>query len=67
MGMVHGATRSVVRAHKEAIDAALLRAGIPVLHSQMHWTMQARILPSEFAPDVYTEWKRAMLQSPAEI
>ena len=67
MGMVHGATRSVVRAHKEAIDAALLRAGIPALHSQMHWTMQARILPSEFAPDVYTEWKRAMLQSPAEI
>ena len=60
MGMVHGPTRSVVRDHKKAIDAALSRAGIPLLYSQMHWTLRARIRPSEFDPVAYAAWRHAV-------
>lgn len=43
MGMVHGPTRNSVREHKQAIDSALSRAGIPPLRSQILWTLRARI------------------------
>lgn len=49
MGMVHGPSRDAVRAHKRAIDSALARADIHLLHSQMHWTVRAHIKPSAFA------------------
>ncbi len=56
MGMVHGASRAAVRAHKSAIDAALSAAGIPLLHSQMLWTSRAHIRPSEQDPSLYHRW-----------
>ncbi len=46
MGMVHGPSRDAVRAHKRAIDAALARADIHLLRSQMYWTLRAHIKPS---------------------
>lgn len=66
MGMVHGSSRSVVHAHKEAIDSALADAGIAVLHSEMHWTLRARICPSELDPAVYKEWIRSISQTLAQ-
>ncbi len=56
MGMVHGASREAVRAHKAAIDSALSSAHIPLLHSQMLWTQRACVRPSEQNSSLYRDW-----------
>lgn len=57
MGVVHAMDRAGVLAHKAAIDTALQRHGITLRHSAVFWTEQARIHPSEFAPEAYELWK----------
>lgn len=46
MGVVHAPTREGVLAHKESIDTALARRGIPLLHSAAFHTIRAHIRPS---------------------
>ena len=49
MGVVHAPTREGVLAHKAAIDSALQRRGIPLLHSAAFHTVRAHIRPSRGA------------------
>ena len=46
MGVVHAPEKEGVLAHKAAIDAALRRRGIPLLHSAAFHTVRAHIRPS---------------------
>ena len=56
MGMVHGASRAAIRAHKRAMDAALSAADIPLLLSHIHWTLRATVRPSLQDGDAYRRW-----------
>ena len=49
MGVVHAPTREGVLAHKAAIDSALQRRGIPLLHTAAFHTVRAHIRPSSGA------------------
>ena len=51
MGVVHAPTREGVLAHKAAIDAALQRSGIPLLHSAVFHTCRALVRPSRYPAD----------------
>ena len=53
MGVAHGLDKSVLLAHKAAIDAHLERIGIPVGYTNVFWGGRSEIKPSEIAPDAY--------------
>jgi DNA-binding Lrp family transcriptional regulator len=56
MGVAHGTDKSVVLAHKKAIDEHLAKAGIPVLYTNVFWGGRSEIKPSEISPVAYREW-----------
>ena len=60
MGVAHGLDKSVLLAHKAAIDTHLERIGIPVGYTNVFWGGRSEIKPSEIAPDAYRAWCRSV-------
>jgi hypothetical protein len=58
MGVAHGTDKSVVLAHKAAIDSYLAEIGIPVSYTNVFWGGRSEIKPSEIAPSAYEDWCR---------
>jgi len=67
MGVAHGGEKSVVLAHKAAIDAHLAEAGIPVSYTNVFWGGRSEIKPSEIAPAAYEGWCRSAGIDPAAM
>ena len=59
MAVAHGTDKSLVLAHKAAIDAHLAEAGIPVLYTNVFWGGRSEIKPSEISPADYRRWLEA--------
>jgi hypothetical protein len=53
MGVAHGTDKSLVLAHKQAIDDHLTSIGIPVSYTNVFWGGRSEIKPSEIAPSAY--------------
>jgi len=60
MGVAHGLDKSVLLAHKAAMDAHLESFGIPVGYTNVFWGGRSEIKPSEIAPDAYREFCRSV-------
>jgi len=60
MGVAHGLDKSVLLAHKAAIDMHLESVGIPVGYTNVFWGGRSEIKPSEIAPDAYRAWCRGV-------
>lgn len=58
MGVAHGQEKSLVLAHKAAIDAHLETVGIPVLYTNTFWGGRSEIKPSEVVPSAYEAFCR---------
>ena len=56
MAVAHGTEKSVVLAHKAAIDRHLEEAGIPVTYTNVFWGGRSEIKPSEVLPGEYERW-----------
>jgi membrane protease YdiL (CAAX protease family) len=56
MGVAHGTEKSVVLAHKAAIDEHLEAVGIPVGYTNVFWGGRSEIKPSEISPIAYEQW-----------
>ena len=64
MGVAHGLDKSVLLAHKAAMDAHLESVGIPVGYTNVFWGGRSEIKPSEIAPDAYRAWCRSVGVAP---
>lgn len=58
MGVAHGMEKTVLLAHKAAIDRHLAACGIPVSYTNVFWGGRSEIKPSEIAPEAYRTWQR---------
>jgi DNA-binding Lrp family transcriptional regulator len=67
MAVAHGTEKSVVLAHKAAIDAHLDAVGIPVSYTNVFWGGRSEIKPSEIAPGEYESWCRSVGLDPDDI
>ena len=56
MAVAHGTDKSLVLAHKAAIDAHLASIGMPVLYTNVFWGGRSEIKPSEISPSAYARW-----------
>ena len=56
MGVAHGLDKSVLFAHKAAIDAHLTRLGFPIAYTNVFWGGRSEIKPSEISPIAYQEF-----------
>ncbi len=56
MGVAHGLDKSVLLAHKAAIDEHLEAAGIPVGYTNVFWGGRSEIKPSEISPIAYRQF-----------
>ncbi|HEX9997980.1 MAG TPA: hypothetical protein VGB45_12625 [Abditibacterium sp.] len=56
MGVAHGTDKTLVLAHKKAIDDHLEAQGIPVSYTNVFWGGRSEIKPSEISPFVYADW-----------
>src|SRR5436190_10192161 len=56
MGVAHGTDKSLVLAHKAAIDAHLKSCGIDISYTNVFWGGRSEIKPSEIAPQAYRDW-----------
>jgi len=56
MGVAHGTDKTVVLAHKAAIDEHLQSVGIAVSYTNVFWGGRSEIKPSEISPIAYREW-----------
>jgi DNA-binding Lrp family transcriptional regulator len=56
MGVAHGTDKTVLLAHKAAIDEHLKEAGIPISYTNVFWGGRSEIKPSEISPFAYREW-----------
>jgi len=56
MAVAHGTDKTVVLAHKDAIDRHLEAVGIPVSYTNVFWGGRSEIKPSEISPVAYAEW-----------
>ena len=56
MGVAHGTDKSVVLAHKAAIDEHLAEVGIRVSYTNVFWGGRSEIKPSEISPLAYRKW-----------
>ena len=56
MAVAHGTDKSLVLAHKAAIDAHLESIGMPVLYTNVFWGGRSEIKPSEISPAAYARW-----------
>ncbi len=60
MGVAHGLDKSVLLAHKAAMDAHLETFGIPISYTNVFWGGRSEIKPSEIAPEAYRTFCRSM-------
>jgi len=60
MAVAHGTDKSLVLAHKAAIDQHLESVGIPVSYTNVFWGGRSEIKPSEISPIEYERWSRAV-------
>jgi DNA-binding Lrp family transcriptional regulator len=60
MAVAHGTDKSLVLAHKAAIDAHLESIGMPVLYTNVFWGGRSEIKPSEISPTAYARWCNRM-------
>jgi DNA-binding Lrp family transcriptional regulator len=60
MAVAHGTDKSLVLAHKAAIDEHLAEAGIPVSYTNVFWGGRSEIKPSEISPIAYAAWCRSV-------
>ncbi|CAN5374139.1 hypothetical protein BH23ACT9_BH23ACT9_36190 [soil metagenome] len=67
MGVSHGTEKSLVLAHKAAIDAHLESVGIPVSYTNVFWGGRSEIKPSEISPLAYREWCLAQGLDPGQM
>ena len=67
MGVVHGTDKSMVLAHKAAIDEHLKSCGIPVSYTNVFWGGRSEIKPSEISPIAYREWCTAAGLDPEQM
>ena len=70
MGVAHGTDRSLVLAHKAAIDAHLAGSAggrIPVSYTNVFWGGRSEIKPSEISPLAYAEWCKEMGVTPDSL
>ncbi|HEX5438410.1 MAG TPA: hypothetical protein VFW98_14745 [Gemmatimonadaceae bacterium] len=58
MAVAHGTEKSVLLAHKAAIDEHLAAVGIPVSYTNVFWGGRSEIKPSEISPVAYEAWCR---------
>jgi len=65
MGVAHGTDKSLVLAHKAAIDAHLASLAIPVTYTNVFWGGRSEIKPSEISPLAYAAWCEEMGMDPA--
>lgn len=56
MAVAHGTDKTLVLAHKDAIDRHLEKEGIPVSYTNVFWGGRSEIKPSEVSPVKYAEW-----------
>ena len=56
MGVAHGTEKEAVLAHKAAIDAHLVEAGIGFDYTNVFWGGRSEIKPSEIAPAAYLDF-----------
>jgi DNA-binding Lrp family transcriptional regulator len=56
MAVAHGTDKSLVLAHKDAIDRHLESVGIPVSYTNVFWGGRSEIKPSEISPVGYERW-----------
>ncbi|HVD60121.1 MAG TPA: hypothetical protein VNC11_04555 [Gemmatimonadaceae bacterium] len=56
MAVAHGTDKSLVLAHKDAIDRHLASVGIPVSYTNVFWGGRSEIKPSEISPVEYERW-----------
>ena len=56
MGVAHGTDKTLLLAHKAAIDRHLEEAGIPVSYTNVFWGGRSEIKPSEITPQAYQDW-----------
>lgn len=59
MAVAHGMEKEAVVAHKQAIDAHLREAGVPVVYTNVFWGGRSEIKPSEVLPRAYEDWCRS--------
>ena len=67
MGVVHGTDKSMVLAHKAAIDEHLKSCGIAVSYTNVFWGGRSEIKPSEISPIAYREWCAAVGLDPEQM
>jgi len=60
MGVAHGTDKTLVLAHKAAIDEHLKNVGIPVSYTNVFWGGRSEIKPSEISPFAYCDWCRSV-------
>ena len=58
MGVAHGTDKTLVLAHKAAIDAHLAAVGIPVSYTNVFWGGRSEIKPSEISPIAFEAFCR---------
>jgi DNA-binding Lrp family transcriptional regulator len=56
MAVAHGTDKTLVLAHKAAIDRHLEDVGIPVSYTNVFWGGRSEIKPSEVSPAAYAAW-----------
>jgi hypothetical protein len=59
MGVAHGTDKTLVLAHKTAMDQHLKEVGIPVSYTNVFWGGRSEIKPSEISPFAYRDWCKA--------
>lgn len=64
MAVAHGTDKTLVLAHKKAIDDYLASIGMPVSYTNVFWGGRSEIKPSEISPFAYVEWCKKLGVNP---
>ena len=67
MGVAHGTDKTLVLAHKAAIDEHLKSVGIPVSYTNVFWGGRSEIKPSEISPFAYRNWCQSVGLDPESM
>lgn len=67
MGVAHGTEKSLVLAHKAAIDRHLEEAGMPISYTNVFWGGRSEIKPSEISPFAYRDWCKSVGLDPDQM
>src|ERR1051326_658044 len=67
MGVAHGTDKSLVLAHKAAIDEHLRSCSIEVGYTNVFWGGRSEIKPSEISPFAYRTWCLGLGLKPAAM